>query len=190
MSQQNNNELYRSKQKKLHTEFKCKNRKAATTFAEHLAIRIGTHLNKCRHNNFQLGVTTNNTDQVEHMLSLGCNPNSADTFGRSALHVAVSKGYTDIVRLLLGHGADPNIGDKWCNTPLHLAACSHNLAIINLLLDAGADVERLDVHGRNPLQLAETKLQLLQRGWKQGAVEMDQLRTDLKLVRASIVIIM
>lgn len=129
-----------------------------------------------------LAVSTNNTERVQSLLESGVSPDTADRHQRSALHLATSRGYVEIVRLLLDFGANPNKLDVIRNTPLHLAACLNNLQIIKMLLDAGADVRSLDVYGRNPLQLAESKLQLLRRSWKEGAIEMVQLRSQLQQV--------
>lgn len=129
-----------------------------------------------------LAVTTNNTEKVQKLLESGVSANSTDRQKRSALHLAASRGYIEIVKLLLHHGADPNKQDIIQNTPLHLAACINNLQIVTLLLNAGADVRSLDIYGRNPLQLAESKLQLLQRSWREGAIEMVHLRSQLQMV--------
>ncbi|XP_056638717.1 ankyrin repeat domain-containing protein 54-like [Diorhabda carinulata] len=125
-------------------------------------------------------VNVNNFETVKTLLEQGVSPNSADSEKRSALHVAVSRGYADIVEILLKYGADPNKRDIIQNTPLHLAACVHNLAIVTMLINANADVSCLDLHGRNPFQLASSKLQILQRGWKDGIIEMDKLIKELK----------
>ncbi|XP_060520297.1 ankyrin repeat domain-containing protein 54 [Cylas formicarius] len=124
-------------------------------------------------------VNTYNTEQVKKLLENGVSPNSTDYEGRSALHIAVSKGYADVVQLLLGYGADPNKRDILQNTPLHLAACVHNLPIISMLLNAKADASSLDIHGRNPLQLASSKLDILRRSWREGSIEMVKLRAEL-----------
>lgn len=134
-----------------------------------------------------LAVSTNNTERVENLLVSGVSPNAADKQLRSALHLATSRGYVEIVRLLLEYGANPNKLDIIRNTPLHLAACLNNFQIIKMLLDAGADVRSLDVYGRNPLQLAESKLQLLRRSWKEGAIEMLQLRSQIQQVCLNLV---
>lgn len=129
-----------------------------------------------------LAVSVNNTERVKRLLDLGVSPNSTDHQLRSGLHLAASKGYVEMVKLLLQHGADPNLTDIIKNTPLHLAACLNNLEIITLLLSAGANLKSLDHYGRTPLQLAESKLQLLQRSWKEGTIEMVQLISQLQTV--------
>lgn len=128
-------------------------------------------------------VALHNTEAVEELLQSGVSANSCDTQLRSALHIASTRGYADIVELLLKYGADANKRDIIENTPLHLAACTSNLKIITLLIDGGANLRSLDLHGRNPLQLAESKLQLLQRSWHDGAIEMVQVRSQIREVR-------
>ncbi|XP_044269531.1 ankyrin repeat domain-containing protein 54-like [Tribolium madens] len=163
--------------KKLHVELKAKNLIKSQHYAA-LKNRIRT----LRNARLLFAAASNNTESIEKQLALGASPNSADVHGRSALHIAASKGYTDVVKLLLERGADPNQNDKLCNTPLHLAACTHNLSIISLLLKAGADVRKLDLYGKNPLQLAESKLHILQRSWREGSIEMIQVRAELQLI--------
>lgn len=128
-------------------------------------------------------VNTNNTDRLQSLLESGVDPNTTDGEMRSALHVAASKGYQDCVKLLLHYGADPNIRDSVRNTPLHLAACVHSLPVISMLINANADVTCLDIHGRNPLHLVSSKLQILQKGWREGAIEMVKLKFELQQVR-------
>jgi ankyrin repeat protein len=159
--------------KKLHVELKAKN-----LLSSHYAVLL-----KRRIKSRLLGaVSRNNTEAVDTYLALGASPDCSDSQGRSALHIAASKGYSDVVKLLLERGANPNQRDRLCNTPLHLAACTHNLSIISLLLKAGADARKLDLYGKSPLQLAESKLQLLQRSWRAGSIEMIQVRAELQLV--------
>ena len=127
---------------------------------------------------------SNNTEGIKEQILLGASPDCTDMMGRSALHIATSRGHIEVVKLLLESGADPNRRDRLYNTPLHLAACIHNFAIISLLLKAGADVRQLDVRGKNPLQLAQGKLQLLQRSWREGLIETIQVRSELESVNA------
>lgn len=166
--------------KKLNVAFKAKhlmNRLSRTQYAQ-----LKKSLRSLKHSKVLIAAAQNNVEVVTNQLNSGANPNCADMHGRSPLHLAASKGYIDIVKLLLEKGADPNIQDKLKNTPLHLAACSHNFQIISLLLHAGADVRNLDLYGKNPLHLAQSKLQLLQRSWREGSIEMAHVRTQLQLV--------
>ncbi|KAJ8933683.1 hypothetical protein NQ318_011459 [Aromia moschata] len=165
--------------KQLHIEFKAKKKITTPEHIRSLRRKLQPIYQEIK---LVQAVNLHNTEEVKKLLDCGVSPNSTDTEMRSALHVAVSKGYTDIVKLLLVHGADPNKRDIIQNTPLHLAACVHNFAIISMLINAKADVSCLDIHGRNPLQLASSKLQILQRGWREGAIEMIKLREEVQQV--------
>lgn len=169
--------------KQLHIEFKAKKKFSTPEEIRKLKRKLAPIYPEIR---LIQAVSVHNTEEVKRLLECGVNPNSTDSQLRSALHVAVSKGYTDIVQLLLSYGADPNKRDVIYNTPLHLAACIHNLSIISMLINAKADVSCLDMHGRNPLQLASSKLEILQRGWRQGAIEMVKLREEVQQVKSII----
>lgn len=68
--------------------------------------------------------------------------NSADTIGRSALHLACSFGHAAIVKLLIEHGAIMNRWDSLMEmTPLHCAAYACCVDSIRTLLENGADVD-------------------------------------------------
>jgi ankyrin repeat protein len=61
-----------------------------------------------------------------------------DIAGRTALHVAVSRGHEDLVKLMINHGADTN---QWCGSyPIQQAAWTGSIAIATLLVRGGADV--------------------------------------------------
>ncbi|CAG9824499.1 unnamed protein product [Phaedon cochleariae] len=173
-------DLKRRNKKQLHINFKAKKNTVIDDFKLKRRLEVLEPL--FLEIRLMRAVITHNTEVVENLLKSGVSANSTDSDGRSALHVAVSRGYVDIVELLLSHGADPNKRDIIQNTPLHLAACVHNLTIVSMLINAKADVSCLDLHGRNPFQLASSKLQILQKGWKEGAIEMIKLREELKQV--------
>lgn len=172
-------EKVRKLKKQLHIEFKAKRKMATPCDFRQWKKRLDPIYREIR---FIQAVNTHHTDEVKMFLENGVSPNSTDTDKRSALHIACSKGYADIVEILLRFGANPNQRDIIQNTPLHLAACVHNYPIISMLIKANADVHSLDSHGRNPFQLASSKLQMLQRGWREGAIEMIKLREELQQV--------
>ncbi|CAH1992175.1 unnamed protein product [Acanthoscelides obtectus] len=165
--------------KQLHIEFKAKRKLTTAEDIRKFKRKIQPLYNEIR---LVQAVNSHNTEEVKKFLECGVSANSTDNEKRSALHVAVSKGYADIVELLLHHGADPNKRDIIHNTPLHLAACIHNFAIISMLINAKADVSCLDLQGRSPFHLASSKLQILQKGWREGAIEMIKLREELQQV--------
>lgn len=177
-------ENVRRLKKQLHIEFKAKRKMSKSYTMREFKRKLPPIYQEIK---LIQAVNTHNTEEVKRLLECGVSANSTDTEKRSGLHIACSKGYADVVELLLRHGADPNQRDMIQNTPLHLAACVHNYPIISMLINAKADVHSLDSHGRNPFQLAFSKLQMLQRGWREGAIEMIQLRGEL--VQVSFIVI-
>uniref|UniRef100_A0A1U7VYT4 Potassium channel n=1 Tax=Nicotiana sylvestris TaxID=4096 RepID=A0A1U7VYT4_NICSY len=55
---------------------------------------------------------------LHHLLKRGLDPNESDKNGRSALHIAASKGLDNCVLWLLDFGANPNNRDSEGNVPL------------------------------------------------------------------------
>jgi ankyrin repeat protein len=85
---------------------------------------------------------------------LGLPINAHDAFGRTALHIAVSKDNIKEVRVLINLGVDVGIKDKRCDaTALHWAVCQSNLDIFKLLIKAGSDVNSQDDLGGTPLHV-------------------------------------
>ena len=140
----------------------------------------------------RLAAGTNNSEQLERLLTNGVNPNAADEHKRTSLHISAAKGYATCVGSLLQGGADPNLKDLLGNTPLHLAACTNHIEVVTLLLRAGTNVATLDNNGRTPVQLAQSKLKLLQRNRitscpsneerSSGASEMGKVKTEVAQV--------
>jgi uncharacterized protein len=76
---------------------------------------------------------------VTALLGQGVDPNSADTYGSTALHWAVELDHGAAVEVLLKAGASPKVVNRYGVAPLSLAATNGNAAIIARLLAAGAD---------------------------------------------------
>lgn len=103
---------------------------------------------------------TNNVELVTELLkSMKVDPNFADEFKRTPLHLAATRGYVHIVNLLIFYGANPNSRDSLGNTPLHLAACVCKKPIVQALLDGGANVNILDRNKHTPYDLVYSKYQ-------------------------------
>ncbi|MEW6347470.1 MAG: ankyrin repeat domain-containing protein [Thermodesulfobacteriota bacterium] len=116
------------------------------------------------------------TNLVRAILKKSVDVNAKDTYGRTALMVAVGKGGADmpirpqdhgahvddldggcetppaeILRLLLGHGADVDARDLTGRTPLMIAAGAGSVDAVTLLLEHGADAKTVDRYGQTAL---------------------------------------
>lgn len=101
----------------------------------------------------------------ELLISGKVDPNAADVFKRTALHLASSRGYSHICEILIHHGANPNLKDSVGNTPLHLAACAWNIPVITALVNGGAS-SIIDNNNRTPWDMALGKYELRKRDGK------------------------
>ena len=79
---------------------------------------------------------------------------SADSSGRTFLHIAAGQGLKDLAVKLLSLQADPNASDRFGRTPLALAVTRGDLEMIRILLDGGADPNKPGEGGTPPLVLA------------------------------------
>lgn len=95
-------------------------------------------------------------DLVQSLLAAGSNPNRANLFGRTPLHLAARKTSIEVVNALLAAGADPNARDVNDETPVYGTTYNWTWtsigdwgpAIVSDLLSAGADP---DVRNREGL---------------------------------------
>ncbi|KAM3759348.1 hypothetical protein ACB098_01G113700 [Castanea mollissima] len=82
---------------------------------------------------------------LHQLLKRGSDPNEVDDGGRTALHIAASKGNEHCVVLLLEYGADPNIRDSEGNVPLWEAMLGGHESLIKILMDNRAEISSGDV---------------------------------------------
>ncbi|XP_047069365.1 potassium channel KOR2-like [Lolium rigidum] len=101
--------------------------------------------------------------RLKGLIRAGADPSKPDYDGRTALHVAASRGYEDIIRVLIQRGANVNSIDKFGNSPLLTAVkCGHD-RIISLLVAHGAALNLEDAGGYLCRVVAEGKIDLLRR---------------------------
>ncbi|KAL5231634.1 hypothetical protein ABZP36_030410 [Zizania latifolia] len=76
---------------------------------------------------------TGNSRFLEDVLKVGMDPDVGDSRGRTALHLAASKGYEDCVLVLLRNACNVNIKDEQGNTALWQAIAARHHKIFNIL---------------------------------------------------------
>uniref|UniRef100_A0A0E0L2V7 Potassium channel n=1 Tax=Oryza punctata TaxID=4537 RepID=A0A0E0L2V7_ORYPU len=76
---------------------------------------------------------TGNSSFLEDLLKVGMDPDVGDSKGRTALHIAASKGYEDCVLVLLKHACNVNIKDAQGNTAVWNAMAARHHKIFNIL---------------------------------------------------------
>ncbi|KAL2457294.1 Potassium channel SKOR [Forsythia ovata] len=78
--------------------------------------------------------------RLRHLVEAGADPNKVDYNGRTALHLAASKGYEDIVQFLIQGRVEINIRDNFGKTPLYEAIKNSYDRVASLLVKAGASL--------------------------------------------------
>nr|DAD38815.1 TPA_asm: hypothetical protein HUJ06_013137 [Nelumbo nucifera] len=77
-------------------------------------------------------------NHLKGLINAGADPCKTDYDGRSALHLAASRGHEDIVKFLMQRGANVNCIDKFGNTPLLEALKSGHDSVAAILVKNGA----------------------------------------------------
>ncbi|CAN6469655.1 unnamed protein product [Victoria cruziana] len=102
----------------------------------------------------------NQADVLSKLLNGAVNDvdvDARDSEGRTALHIASSRGHVESVRLLLQAGARKDAQSNDGRTSLFRAAANGDTAMVELLLEEGADAQICTVHGHSPADVAREK---------------------------------
>ncbi|XP_060617353.2 ankycorbin isoform X1 [Anolis sagrei] len=84
----------------------------------------------------------------------GASATKHDSEGKTAFHLAASKGHGECIRVMLAHGADVTSQDGTGHSALHLAAKNRHPDCIKRLLQAKCPTENIDNSGKTALHYA------------------------------------
>ncbi|KAK1300048.1 Potassium channel KOR2 [Acorus calamus] len=124
---------------------------------------------------------------LKGLINAGANPCKADYDGRTALHLAASRGYEDIARFLIKRGANVNCIDKFGNSPLLEAISFGHDRVSKLLIENGAILSLDDPGSYLCKVVKESKIDVLRRFLQNGVdpnCKNYDLRTPLHVAAA------
>ncbi|XP_026997878.1 ankyrin repeat domain-containing protein 2 isoform X1 [Tachysurus fulvidraco] len=104
--------------------------------------------------NFLKAAINGNVKVIDKFLEVGGDPNTADEFRKSALHMAAFEGHVKIVERLLDKGANIDFRDRLACTAVHWACRGGRVAALKLLQCRGADLNIRDKLLSTPLHVA------------------------------------
>jgi ankyrin repeat protein len=110
---------------------------------------------------FLSAVSMTRLARVQELLALGVDPNTADPWGRTALHMAVRYAYNgeddalEITRVLLAAGADLHAADQEGFTALKHAAVYGYPELLKFLIAAGAEINHRTPEGQTAIGMIE-----------------------------------
>ena len=96
----------------------------------------------------------NHIDVASSLIEAGCDRNKQNSFGWTALMLAVKEGATGVMKHLLKVGANPNIQSNDGYTALHIASEMSEIDFISLLLSYSANKHTIDRRAWNALMVA------------------------------------
>jgi ankyrin repeat protein len=107
-----------------HNVARCRSKETVEAFLRH-GVDVDFPTANGRLTVLNLASTYANADMVEHLLSLGANPNTVGWGGFTPLHNAAYNSRSEIVRSLITHGARVNARSERGLTPLHSATLAY-----------------------------------------------------------------
>ncbi|XP_042410102.1 potassium channel AKT1-like [Zingiber officinale] len=99
---------------------------------------------------------------LHQLLRRGLDPNESDNEGRTAMHIAASKGNEHCVKILLDYGADPNSRDCEGNVPLWEAILGKHERVAEILVENGGELSAGDMGRCACAAAAQNSVQLLE----------------------------
>jgi len=91
------------------------------------------------------------------LIKHGADVNAADSYGNTALVLAVAWCTSEMVQFLVGHGSNVNVTGSKGLTPLIIATRNGKKEIFHVLLENGADVDAVDGYGGTALIYAAVR---------------------------------
>ncbi|XP_048488936.1 protein phosphatase 1 regulatory subunit 12B isoform X3 [Plutella xylostella] len=127
---------------------------------------------------FLAACTAGDKEEVQRLLKMGADINTANVDGLTALHQACIDDNLEMVEFLVSRGADVNRGDNEGWTPLHATASCGFLSIARFLLENGGDVGAVNYDGELPVDIAESDSMedLLQKAIHDNGVDCEKSR--------------
>eukprot|EP01130_Rhizamoeba_saxonica_P005995 TRINITY_DN2373_c2_g1_i2.p1 TRINITY_DN2373_c2_g1~~TRINITY_DN2373_c2_g1_i2.p1 ORF type:complete len:755 (-),score=143.98 TRINITY_DN2373_c2_g1_i2:982-3060(-) len=89
-------------------------------------------------------VKDNDLRAVYQLIVQGCNLDTTDELGNTALHYSCNNDNHQITKLLILNGVDVNVCNNEGNTPLHISAMKNSIMCAVLLVKC-----RVDIHAQN-----------------------------------------
>jgi hypothetical protein len=96
---------------------------------------------------------TGDTATVKRMVDRHADITTKDTYGDTALHLALKNKHTDTAELLVSRGANVNAKGALEDTPLHVSIYESEAGMATLLRQKGADDTLLNRYGLNPAEM-------------------------------------
>lgn len=104
---------------------------------------------------FFAAIETDNTKEVERLVSAGLDPAILRHDGRTAIHVAAHLGHINCVRTLVQMQVASNVQDTTGNIALHVAAAGGHMEVIRYLANLSASqINQQNAFGWGPLHFA------------------------------------
>ncbi|KAG9457112.1 hypothetical protein H6P81_001620 [Aristolochia fimbriata] len=107
-------------------------------------------------------------NHLKDLFNAGADPSKTDYDGRTALHLAASRGYEDIVRFLIQKGANVNCIDEFGASPLLEAVKGGHDRVVALLVQNGANLSLQEAGDYLCKVVKESNIDLLKRLLENG----------------------
>jgi ankyrin repeat protein len=103
------------------------------------------------------GARYGDMEDVEAALQHKVPVDSADEFGRTAMHMAAANGHHHVIARLLAAGASAVLKNAEGNTPLHWACLNGHKQVVKALMDSGASAAVINSSGKTPVDEARSR---------------------------------